>query len=77
MTLQLELKVQSRDSWGYEPVLSVVGITGRNGDSTNRDDGAGGDDTDDGLPPIEDIPDQISRQGISTEGDRNAKATTR
>jgi hypothetical protein len=52
-----------------------VGIAGRNNDSTNRDDEAGGDEADDGLPPIEEILDQISRRGISTGGDRNAKAT--
>jgi hypothetical protein len=46
-----------------------VGITGRKNNSTNRDDEA-----DDGLPPIEEILGQISRQGISTGGDRNAKA---
>ena len=46
-----------------------MGITGRNNDSTNRDDEA-----DDDLPPIEEILGQISRQGISTGGDQNARA---
>jgi hypothetical protein len=46
-----------------------VGITDRKNDSTNRDDEA-----DDDLPPIEEVLGQISRQGISTGGDGNAKA---
>jgi hypothetical protein len=46
-----------------------VGIAGRNNDSTNRDDEA-----DDDLPSLEEILGQISHQGISTGGDRNAEA---
>jgi hypothetical protein len=46
-----------------------VGIAGRNNDSTNRDDEAGDD-----LPSIEEILGLISHRGISTGGDRNAKA---
>jgi hypothetical protein len=44
----------------------LLGIEGRNNDSTNHDE-------DDGLPPIEEILHQISRRGILTGGDRNAK----
>ena len=47
-----------------------MGIAGRNNDSANCDDEA-----DDDLPSIEEILGPISRQGISTGGDRNAKAT--
>jgi hypothetical protein len=46
-----------------------VGITGCKNDSTNRDD-----EVDDDLPPIEEVLGQISRRGISTGGDQNAKA---
>jgi hypothetical protein len=46
-----------------------VGIAGRNNDSTNYDD-----ESDDGLPTIEEILGQISRRGILTGGDQNAKA---
>ena len=46
-----------------------MGIADRNNDSTNRNDEA-----DDDLPSIEEILGPISRQGISTGGDRNAKA---
>jgi hypothetical protein len=45
-----------------------VRITGCKNDSTNRDD-----EVDDDLPPIEEILGQISRRGILTGGDRNAK----
>jgi hypothetical protein len=47
-----------------------VGIAGYNNDSTNRDDKA-----DDDLLSIKEILGLISRQGISTRGGRNAKAT--
>jgi hypothetical protein len=46
-----------------------VGIAGRNNDSTNCDDEA-----DDDLPSLKEILGLISRQGISTRGDQNAKA---
>jgi len=46
-----------------------VGIIGCNSNSTNCDNEA-----DDDLPPIEEILGQISRRGISTGGDWNAKA---
>jgi hypothetical protein len=46
-----------------------VGITGRKNDSTNRNSEA-----DDNLLLIEEVLGQISRQGISIGGDRNAKA---
>lgn len=45
-------------------------ITGRNGEPTTRDD-----ETDDDLPSIEELWDQISRKGISTGGYRNPEDT--
>ncbi len=47
-----------------------MGIAGRNNDFTNHDDEADND-----LPSLEEILGLISHQGISTGGDRNAKAT--
>ena len=71
MTLQLELKVRSRETPRNMSLSNLLWkVAGRNNDFINRNDKA-----DDGLPLIEETLGQISHRGISTGRDWNAKAS--